>query len=132
MFAALQDIPVYQVLHQEASIISAKLDEKRKQATESEIKMCTFQPKLVSEPLVKEGKIRKVSYQLGKLHAWSLVRPGQGWFGRGPSYDWYGRIRLQQLICQVLVRSAFMSANQPPSIFDGYCPCMPTKLICST
>jgi hypothetical protein len=54
---------VYEVLHQEASIISAKLDEKRRQATESEIKLCTFQPKLVSEPLVKEGKIKKVSKQ---------------------------------------------------------------------
>lgn len=60
MSAPLQDTPAYEVLYQENSVISQKLSEKRAQREAERIKQCTFTPQLVSQQLVKEGRVMKV------------------------------------------------------------------------
>lgn len=59
-FGVLQDTPAYEVLYQESSIINQKLTEKRAEREAERNKQCTFAPTLVSQQLVKEGRVMKV------------------------------------------------------------------------
>eukprot|EP00879_Flechtneria_rotunda_P016181 GHRR01016925.1.p1 GENE.GHRR01016925.1~~GHRR01016925.1.p1 ORF type:complete len:770 (+),score=302.29 GHRR01016925.1:355-2664(+) len=51
-----KETPVFNVLYQESSLLSQRLDEKRAQVEAAQSKVCTFAPKLVSQQLVKEGR----------------------------------------------------------------------------
>lgn len=55
-----QDTPVYEVLHSQASTISAKLAVKRAAQAGNELQGCTFAPKLVAHPVVSEGRVMQV------------------------------------------------------------------------
>lgn len=56
----VQDTPAYEVLYKEDSIIRGKLSEKRAQQEAEINKDCTFAPQLVSQQLVKEGRVMRV------------------------------------------------------------------------
>lgn len=56
----LQDTPAFEVLYQENSILNQKLTEKRAAREAETSKQCTFTPHLVSQQLVKEGRVMKV------------------------------------------------------------------------
>lgn len=54
-----KDTPAYEVLYQENSIIQGKLTERRAQQEVELSKKCTFAPQLVSQQLVKEGRVMR-------------------------------------------------------------------------
>jgi hypothetical protein len=60
LLVCAQDKPAYQVLYQEDSVLKGKLNERRAQQEAEMSKQCTFAPTLVSQQLVKEGRVMKV------------------------------------------------------------------------
>lgn len=64
-----QDTPAYEVLYQEDSVLRGKLTERRAQQEAEMSKKCTFTPTLVSQQLVKEGRVMKVRDRTGMLQA---------------------------------------------------------------
>lgn len=60
------DMPVYEVLHQEATNLNTKMEAKRREQADASLEGCTFAPHLVAEQLVKEGKALRCLKQPGR------------------------------------------------------------------
>ncbi|KAK9823252.1 hypothetical protein WJX72_001357 [[Myrmecia] bisecta] len=56
--------PVYEILHREASIIHERLQHRKEEIEQAQLKECTFRPAFVSEQLVEEGRAMKMTHQL--------------------------------------------------------------------
>jgi hypothetical protein len=69
-----QDTPAYEVLYQEDGVLRGKLTERRAQQEAEMTKKCTFTPTLVSQQLVKEGRVMKVWQKTRMLHAHLSVK----------------------------------------------------------
>jgi hypothetical protein len=55
-----QDTPVHEVLHREATNMTAKKAALRAAYEEDNLRECTFAPKLVAEQLVSTGRVMRV------------------------------------------------------------------------
>lgn len=56
----LQDVPLHELLYAESAQLSQKLDERRARAAAEMAHSCTFAPVLVSQQLVKHGRVMQV------------------------------------------------------------------------
>ncbi len=56
----LQDTPLHEYLYQGSVVLSQKLNERRAQVEAERTASCTFAPHLVSQQIVKEGRVMKV------------------------------------------------------------------------
>lgn len=63
--ATRQDVPLHEVLHREATTISAKKAAMRAAALDAELAECTFAPRLVADQIVPEGRVMRVGRAQG-------------------------------------------------------------------
>lgn len=61
LVAVVQDTPLYEFLYQESTVLNQKKSERRARAVAEEASACTFAPRLVSQQLVREGRVMRVS-----------------------------------------------------------------------